>query len=65
MLNRRIFIVSSLDNGDWVPSSKLPEWLALLLFEHYGLQIGDPLLQLPDDEILLAEAIRDTGIPSW
>lgn len=43
--------------------SQMFERAALLLFDDDGLQIGDPLLQLPDDEILLAEAIRDAGVP--
>ena len=43
--------------------SQLAEWAALLLFDDDGLQIGDPLLQLPDDQILLAEAVGDAGIP--
>jgi hypothetical protein len=42
--------------------SQLPKRAPLLLFDDYRLQIGDPLLQLSDDHILPAEAIRDAGI---
>lgn len=54
--------------GGWrfaarLAGSELLERAALLLLDDDGLQIGDALLQLVDEHVLLAETIGDAGIP--